>query len=174
MNRKLYVIDSITFVFGLVLLFAAKGFGNLSTESGYASLKWGFFAVLALFAVISNIFYYRNTNEAEIAIGNTILPLVFAFVFVGVFFNPLVIFSRFPSAPMAANLLILSGIFCIFGAHCFYCLGIHLDNVGLLKSDGDPQSNHFFCHIGALLKRVSPLFYVVGGLITLTITINTH
>ena len=27
MNRKLYVIDSITFVFGLALLFVAKGFG---------------------------------------------------------------------------------------------------------------------------------------------------
>ena len=174
MNRKLYVIDSITFVFGLALLFVAKGFGNLSAESGYAPLKWGFLAVLVLFAVVSNIFYYRNINEAEIAIGNTILPLVFSIVFVVVYFNPLVIFSRFPSAPMTANMLILSGIFCIFGAHYFYCLGIHLDNIGLIKSDGDPHSNHVFCRIGALLKRVSPLFYVVGGLISLTIAINTN
>lgn len=174
MNRKLYAIDSITFVFGLALLFVAKGFGNLSAESGYAPLKWGFLAVLVLFAVISNIFYYRNTNEAEIALGNTVLPLVFAFAFVGIYFNPLIIFSRFPSAPMTANMLILSGIFCIFGAHFLYCLGIHLDNIGLLKSDDDPHSTHVLCHIGALLKRVSPLFYVVGGLITLTIAINTH
>ena len=174
MNKKMYVIDSITFVFGLALLFVAKGFGNLSTESGYISLKWGFLAVLVLFAVISNIFYYRNTNEAEIAIGNVILPLVFNFAFVGIFFNPLIIFNRFPNAPMTANELILSGIFCIFGAHFFYCLGIHLDNVGLLRSDGDPHSKHIFCRIGALLKRVSPLFYVVGGLISLTTAINTH
>lgn len=174
MNRKIYVIDSITFVFGLALLFAAKGFGNLSTESGYISLKWGFLAVLVLFAVISNIFYYRNTNEAEIAIGNVILQLVFSLAFVGVYFNPLVIFSRFPSAPITANMLILSGIFCIFDAHYSFCLGIHLDNIGLIKSDGDPHSNHVFCHVGALLKRVSPLFYVVGGLIAVTIAINTH
>ena len=112
MNRKLYAIDSITFVFGLALLFAAKGFGNLSAESGYASLKW----VLVLFAVVSNIFYYRNTNEAEIAIGNSALPLVFSLVFVGIFFNPLVIFNRFPSAPMTANMLILSGSF-VSSAH---------------------------------------------------------
>lgn len=174
MNRKLYVIDSITFVFGLTLLFAAKGFGNLSAESGYAPWKWGFLAVLVLFAVISNIFYYRNTNEAEIASGNVILPLVFSLAFVGIYFNPLIIFNRFPNAPMTANMLILSGIFCIFGAHFFYSLGIHLDNIGLLKSDGDPHSTHLFCHIGALLKRVSPLFYVVGGLITLTIATNAH
>ena len=174
MNRKLYAIDSITFVFGLALLFAAKGFGNLSVESGYAPLRWGFLAILVLFAVISNIFYYRNTYEAEISIGNSALPLVFAFAFVGIYFNPLIIFNSFPNAPMTANMLILSGIFCIFGAHFFYSLGIHLDNIGLLKSDGNPHSNHLFCHIGALLKRVSPLFYVVGGLITLTIAINTH
>ena len=116
MNKKIYVIDSITFVFGLALLFAAKGFGNLSAESGYASLKWGFLAVLVLFAVVSNIFYYRNTNEAEIAIGNSALPLVFSLVFVGIFFNPLVIFNRFPSAPMTANMLILSGSF-VSSAH---------------------------------------------------------
>jgi hypothetical protein len=174
MNRKIYVIDSITFVFGLALLFAAKGFGNLSTESGYAPLKWGFLAVLVLFAVVSNIFYYRNTNEAEIAIGNVILPLVFGLAFVGIFFNPLIIFNRFPNAPITANMLIMSGIFCIFGAHYFYCLGIHLDNIGLIKSDGDPHSNHVFCRIGALLKRVSPLFYIIGGLITLTIATNAH
>lgn len=174
MNRKLYVIDSITFVFGLALLFAAKGFGNLSAESGYASLKWVFLAVLVLFAVISNIFYYRNTNEAEIASGNAALPLVFAFAFVGIYFNPLIIFNRFPNAPMTANMLILSGIFCIFGAHFFYSLGIHFDNIGLLKSDGNPHSNHLFCHIGALLKRVSPLFYIIGGVITLTIATNAH
>ena len=163
MNRKLYAIDSITFVFGPALLFAAKGLGNLNAESGYASLKWGFLAVLVLFAVVSNIFYYRNTNEAEIAIGNSALPLVFSLVFVGIFFNLPVIFNLFPSAPMTANMLILSVIFCIFGAHYFYCFGIHFDNVGLLKSNGDPHSNHVFCRIGALLKRVSPLFYVVGG-----------
>ncbi len=174
MNRKLYAIDSITFVFGLALLFAAKGFGNLSTESGYISLKWGFLAVLVLFAVISNIFYYRNTNEAAVSIGNSALPLVFNFAFVGIYFNPLIIFTHFPNAPMTANELILSGIFCIFGAHFFYCLGIHLDNVGLLRSDGDPHSKHIFCRIGALLKRVSPLFYVLGGLISLTEAINTH
>lgn len=154
--------------------YSSQGFGNLSTESGYISLKWGFLAVLVLFAVVSNILYYRNTNEAEIAIGNSALPLVFSLAFVGIFFNPLIIFNRFPNAPMTANMLILSGIFCIFGAHYFYCLGIHLDNVGLLRSDGDPHSNPIFCRIGALLKRVSPLFYVIGGLISLTIAINTH
>ena len=106
MNKKLYAIDSTTFVFGLALLFAAKGFGNLSTESGYAPLRWGFLAVLVLFSVVSNIFYYRNTIEAEIAIGNVILPLVFCFVFVGIYFNPFIIFNRFPSEPMTANMLI--------------------------------------------------------------------
>lgn len=172
MNKKIYAIDSITFVFGLALLLAAKGFDNLSAESGYLSLKWGFLAVLALFAVISNVFYYRHTNEAEIDIGNFVLPLVLGIVFVGVYFNPLIVFSRFPNIPASANLLILSGIFCIFGAHYFYCFGIHLDNIGLLKSNGDPRSKNFYCVIGAILKRVSPLFYIIGGLITLTLTWN--
>lgn len=172
MNKKLYTIDALTFLFGLALLIAAKGFGNLSVESGYMHLKWAFFAALVLFAVISNLFYYRNTDEAEIYIGNFILPLISGLLFAGIYFNPIVVFTDFPNAPMTANLMILAGVFGIFGAHYFYCLGVYLDNLGLLKAGGNPRSKNAPRVFGAIFRRMSPMFYIIGGLMTVVITVK--
>ena len=167
MNKKLYLIDSLTFLFGLALLLAAKGFGNLSIESGYHHLKWAFLAIMVLFTVFSNWFYYRNTGDAEIHIGNAILPLASALLFTIVFFNPLVEFCNFPNAPITANIIILSGIFCILGAHFFYCFGIYLCKVGLIKTGGDPRATNGVKAFGTILRRISPFFLVIGELITI-------
>ena len=172
MNKKLYIIDTLTFAFGLVLLLTAKGFGTLSADSGYDSLKWVFFAVLLLFGVITNLIYYRHTDETEISVGNFILPLILVVVFILVYLNPIVPFTAFPNAPAAPNGMIPIGIFCMLGAHFFFCLAVHLENVGILGQDGFFAGVRLFRERGISLRNMSPLLLILGGIFMLIFTVN--
>ena len=172
MNKKLYIIDTLTFAFGLVLLLTAKGFGNLSADIGYDSLRWVFFAVLLLFGIIINLIYYRHTDETEISVGNFVLPLVLAVVFVFIYNNPIVPFTVFPNVLTAPNGMIPIGIFCMLGAHFFFCLAVHLENVGILGQDGFFAGVRLFRERGISLRNMSPLLLILGGIFMLIFTVN--
>ena len=162
MNRKLYAIDFITFAVGVALLFVAKGFDNLSDESRYGSLKWVFLVFIAIYGVVSNYFYFHRTNEAEIYYGNIIFPLVLVMVFIAIYYNPLIHFTTMAIVGMTPNIIILIGVFCMLGAHYFYCIGVHLDNVGVLKAGGNPRAKNLYRTIGAIFLRVYPMYFVLG------------